>query len=161
MERIKHIIYMFILFVALGAFAQSERAFAGLPIGLPTGSLSDIVALGPADKAEYTILYFIDARTGAVAEIGDTGFPNCGAMDFSPDGTLFATCGRPDGSDTPVLITIDTSDGAGTEVGPTGIPGRISDISFNSEGSLFAYEEEIDPEHTVYKIDTTTGMATS
>jgi hypothetical protein len=77
--------------------------------------------------------------------VGVVGFERISAMDFGPDGLLYATGERDDGSDTSVLITIDPATGVGTEVGPTGAESIVTafrgpmDISFrNSDGTLFA-----------------------
>lgn len=105
-------------------------------------------------------LVTIDAGTGAATPVGSIGFQRCGGIDFDAAGTLYATCERDDGSDTPVLVTIDLATGAGTEVGPTGLTGAIGDISFRSDGTLFAIDVTNDPDHTLATIDTTTGAAT-
>ena len=113
---------------------------------------------GPSGPAT---LYAIDLATGDADPIGPIGFQRCGAIDFDALGVLFGMCERADGSDTPVLITINPDTGAGTEVGPTGISGAISDISFrNSDGVLYAFDAINNPQHTIYQIDTTTGVAT-
>jgi hypothetical protein len=72
-----------------------------------------------------------------------------------------------DGS-THVLLTIDTATGAGTTVGPTNVATatgcsptfsttRVSDISFRSDGELYAYSEPCDK---LGVIDPTTGAFT-
>ena len=64
---------------------------------------------------------------------------------------------------THVLLTIDTATGAGTAVGPTNVStaappcGTVADISFRSDGTLYAYAEPCD---TVGVIDTSTGAFT-
>ncbi len=90
-----------------------------------------------------SVLYRIDPSTGEATEVGPIGFQGCSGMDFNPSWALYATCTRADG--THVLVTIDQESGSGTEVGPTGIqllgPELIlgTDISFRSDGTLFAY----------------------
>ncbi|GIW42058.1 MAG: hypothetical protein KatS3mg076_2635 [Candidatus Binatia bacterium] len=112
--------------------------------------------VGPDGPAS---LYRIDPATGAATPVGPIGFERCSGMDFGPTGTLFATCERSDGTDTHVLVTVDTSTGAGTEVGPTGVEitgfgDTVSDLSFRSDGALFAY---LEPEDAVGRIDPSTG----
>jgi hypothetical protein len=58
-----------------------------------------------------------------------------------------------------VLITIDATTGAGTEVGPTNTgPRGPTDLSFRSDGTLFAFTDGPEQLHT---LDLTTGAATS
>jgi hypothetical protein len=81
-------------------------------------------------------------------------------MDFQPGtGRLYATGVRPDGSGTRVLLTIDTNTGIGTEIGPTGITATTTDISFRSDGTLFAFEADAG-NHQLHTIDPATGVAT-
>jgi len=107
-----------------------------------------------------TTLVTVDAATGAATPVGAVGFERCGGIDFDAAGTLFATCERADGSDTPVLVTIDLMTGAGTEIGPTGLNDSIGDISFRSDGVLFAFDVANDPEHTLATLDPLTGAGT-
>jgi CSLREA domain-containing protein/uncharacterized repeat protein (TIGR01451 family) len=91
---------------------------------------------------ESSILYAIDPATGVAAPVGPIGFERVSGMDFHPaTGVLYAT-GERDG--TSVLITIDPCTGAGAEIGPTQIRSihfnnAVPDISFRSDGSLYAY----------------------
>jgi len=103
-------------------------------------------------------LYSISTTSGVATPIGPIGFERVGGMDFAADGTLYATAERADGTDTPVLITIAIVTGAGTEVGPTGMTGAIGDISFRSDGVLFAFDA-MGANHQLYTVDTTTGAA--
>ncbi|MGD9036565.1 MAG: hypothetical protein PVF10_08410, partial [Syntrophobacterales bacterium] len=113
---------------------------------------------------EINNLYRIDMATGATTLIGPIGFKKVSAMDFGPDGKLYAAGKRTDGSETHVLITIDHTTGVGTEIGPTGVEAlgygnTMSDISFrNSDGALYAYLEAGDGVGT---IDPSTGAATA
>ena len=103
----------------------------------------------------------VSTTSGAATAIGAIGFERCSGMDVSAAGVVYATCERSDGSNTPVLITINVTTGAGTEVGPTGISGSTSDISFRpSDGVLFAYDANNNPDHSLYTINTATGAAT-
>ena len=95
------------------------------PLGASASSSLVAVVLYGASYAGpdgLATLHVIDAGTGAATAIGLIGFERVSGMDFGPDGVLYATAERADGSDTPVLITIDPVTGAGTEVGPIGIP---------------------------------------
>ncbi len=124
-----------------------------------------------------SILYKINPDTGAAAEVGPTGFERCSGRDFSPLGTLYATCFSSSGAH--VLITIDTTTGAGMEIGTgTGVGAdpsacvspfpsplncftTVSDISFrNSEGALFAYLRGTVFLDSLATIDIATGTAT-
>jgi hypothetical protein len=104
-------------------------------------------------------LYTINTGTGAAAPVGPIGFNQCGAMDFSSIGTLYATCVTTDISATPVLVTINTATGLGTQVGTgTGLSSQITDMSFrNSDGKLFAFDSTSGNLNT---IDTGTGVGT-
>jgi hypothetical protein len=138
---------------------------ASLNILSPPPSGSDVLFgaahLGPNGMSS---LYSIDPATGAPTLIGPIGFERVSAMDVGPDGSLYATGERADGSNIHVLITIDRATGAGTEVGPTGVEflgfgDTVSDISFrHSDGALYAYLEAGDGLGT---IDPATGAATA
>jgi hypothetical protein len=110
--------------------------------------------MGPSD------LYRIDSISGTGDLVGPiVGFVHVSGMDFQPGtGRLFATCQRAS-DDTPVLITIDTNTGVGTEIGPTGMTHVVTDISFRSDGVLFAYDAE-PAGHQVYTVNPSTGEAT-
>lgn len=100
------------------------------------------------DPNGISILYRIDPTTGHPFLIGSIGFERVSGMDFDPvNNTMYAT-GERIGSNTHVLLTIDLNTGAGQEVAPTGVesltptgasPLTVSDISFKSDGTLFAY----------------------
>ena len=102
-------------------------------------------------------LYTIDSTTGAGTVIGTgMGFKQVGAIDLDPvSGTLYGI-GRRAGGNASVLITISTTTGVGTEVGPTGLTENVSDISFRSDGSLFA----LDRTAAFFSISTLSGGAT-
>ena len=135
MKSLRPICFTFITFIistVLVDVAHSQTLFGLAHVG-PNGP---------------STLYTINPATGAATLVGPVGFERCSGMDFNSSGTLFATCERSNGSDIHVLIIINTSSGAGTEVGPTGVeslPGPFpgfdtaSDISFRSDGTLFAY----------------------
>jgi hypothetical protein len=111
--------------------------------------------VGPSD------LYRIDSLTGIPFFVGPIGFNHVSGMDFQPyTGRLFATAQRADATNLPVLITIDTNTGVGTEIGPTGLNIEVTDISFRSDGILYAYDANVGPGHTLYTIDPVTGAST-
>lgn len=127
-----------------------------LPAGVEAQTLFGISYSG---SDGLSTLHTINPATGAATAVGPIGFQRCGGMDF--DGVaMFATCERNDGSDTPVLVRIDLTTGVGTEVGPTGFTGAIGDISFRSDGVLFAYDAANDPDHSLITISRTTGAGT-
>jgi hypothetical protein len=108
--------------------------------------------------------YSVDATSGAATAIGAIGFQRVSGMDFHPGtGVLYAVGERNDGSNVPVLITISLTTGAGTEVatlngGATHVFGdAYSDISFRSDGALYAY---LEPGDGLGTIDLGTGALT-
>jgi hypothetical protein len=90
---------------------------------------------------------------GAATTVGPIGFNQVGALDFSPDGTLFGVGFN--GSDS-ILITINPATGAGTLIGSLGETQFTEDIAFRpSDGTLFAYIAG-----DIYTVNTSTGAAT-
>ncbi|MGH7288768.1 MAG: hypothetical protein ACREI8_12190 [Myxococcota bacterium] len=139
------------LAVALGGLGVARDA-AAVPV------LYGAAYSGPDGLSTF---YSVDATTGAATAIGAIGFERVSGMDFDPGtGVLYAVAERDDGSDVAVLITLDLATGAGTEVaalngGATHSFGdTYSDISFRSDGTLFAYLEAGDGLGT---IDVATG----
>ena len=127
--------------------------------GRPAGRLFGTAYQGSNGIAD---LYQIDPTTGGSTVIGSTGFERVGGIDFDPlTGQLYGFGERDDGSNEQVLITIDPTTGAGTEVGPTNIPNTGSlaptDLSFRSDGTLFAFTDGPEQLHT---LDLMTGAAT-
>ena len=106
-----------------------------------------------------SILYTIDATTGAATAVGPTGFNGVGAIAFAADGTLYGIASSPF-----QLITIDVNTGVGTLVGPTVGAGTIRgfmDISFrNGDGALFGALLRTSGCTRLATIDVTTGTAT-
>jgi len=106
-------------------------------------------------------LYRIDPATGAAAAIGPIGFQRVSAIDFGPDGRLYGTGERNDGTNTNVLIVIDTATGVGKEIAPLGGIGPdrpVPDISFRpSDGRLYAY---LDVPDVIATIEPATGVVT-
>ena len=109
-------------------------------------------------------LYTVDPNSGAAMPIGLTGFDRVSAIDFNPlTGTLYGTgVMTGDATGAVQLFTINTMTGAGTAVGATGITSTFgttsmfTDMSFRSDGTLFGIIS-----NQVYRIDTTTGLATA
>lgn len=107
-------------------------------------------------------LYTIDPTTGAATLVGPIGFDHVVSIDFHPGtGVRYGISnGGPCCSFPPdnTLITIDTTTGAGTAVVPvTGIA-NSPDMSFDSAGTLYAWNDPaLDNLNTV---DLTTGVAT-
>lgn len=154
------------VYSAAEGLTGSEDTRNSLAFSLSTGTInlggSRLFGAAFSGSNGLANLFAIDPITGAATLIGPIGFERVSAMDFGPDGRLYATAERADGSNTPVLIIIDTVSGAGTEVGPLGggATGAISDISFrNADGVLFAYDANA-PQHTIFTIDIQTGAAT-
>jgi hypothetical protein len=104
-------------------------------------------------------LYTIDASNGTPTLVGVTGFGQVGGIDFNPfTGTLYGI-GMDLSTGASQLITINTTTGVATAVGPTGIGGPVQDISFRSDGTLFAFGA---PGGVInlYTIDLSSGAAT-
>ena len=144
----------FALVLALGGFGWAGAAQA-VPV------LYGAAYSGPDGLSTF---YSVDATTGAATAIGAIGFQRVSGMDFDPDtGLLYAVGERNDGSNLAVLLTIDLGTGAGTEVAVLNggaqhsFGDAYSDISFRSDGTLFAYLESADGLGT---IDVSTGALT-
>ena len=148
--------------------ARGVRALAVLVVGLVlAGSAAAVPVLygaaynGPDGLSTF---YSVDATSGAATAIGAIGFQRVSGMDFDPNtGVLYAVGERNDGSNVSVLITIDVSTGAGTEVAalnggaPHVFGDAYSDVSFRSDGTLYAY---LDPSDGLGTIDLGTGALT-
>ena len=128
--------------VALVALVMTGTAFSALPAERQAlfGVTSDFAG---------SSLYSIDPTTGAATLIRPVGVSRVSGMAFHPaTGVLYAVGFA--GVTTHVLLTIDTATGAGTLVGPTNVftgslcSRTVSDISFRSDGTLYAYAEPCD-----------------
>lgn len=142
------------LAVALGGLGLSADANA-VPV------LYGAAYSGPDGLSTF---YSLDATTGAATAIGAIGFERVSGMDFDPTtGVLYATAERSDGSDVPVLITINLATGAGTELAtlnggaPHSFGDTYTDISFRSDGALYAY---LEPGDGLGTLDVGTGALT-
>jgi len=147
------------LFVVIAVLLLSgASAFAGLaPIlyGVATPVIEkmkqdETLSIGMIPE---TMFYSINPETGAAFEIGPIGFSQCSSLDFEPEtNKLFAVCRRLEDiveektngpAGVVVLVNIDMSTGQGTEIGSLNMigdkTGRVTDISFRSDGTLFAH----------------------
>ena len=145
--------------------ARGACALAALVVGLAlAGSAGAVPVLygaaynGPDGLSTF---YSVNATSGAATAIGSIGFQRVSGMDFDPNtGVLYAVGERNDGSNVSVLITIDVSTGAGTEVAALNggaahfFGDAYSDISFRSDGALYAY---LEPSDGLGAIDIGTG----
>jgi len=116
-------------------------------------------------NASETMLYAVDGAAGHAASlhvldptdgsvvrtIGPTGFSHVTGIDVDPTtGVLYGVANDPY-----QLIVIDTTTGAGSLVGATNL--KISDISFDPEGSLFGWAAN---QGELARINLATGQAT-
>jgi hypothetical protein len=101
-------------------------------------------------------LYNIDPNTGTATPVGaGIGFDRVGGIDFNPStGILYGIGANPINSEWD-LITINTMTGVATSVGNTGFTFATQDISFRSDGTLFATAGA-----NFYTLNLTTGAAT-
>lgn len=109
-------------------------------------------------------LYTINITTGAATPVGPIGFERCAGMAFDEvTETLFATCERPDGTDTEVLVNIDPNTGVGTDLDAISSCFVWQDMSFrNSDNVLFADGFNGGcTDLTLVMINTTTGAGTN
>lgn len=105
--------------------------------------------------SDPSILYQLDPNNGAIlSTVGNTGLTHVTAMSFNPlDGKLYVASSGTDAS----LYTINTSTGAATLIGALGGADNIPDMTFRSDGTLFAWSENND---TLKTINVSTGVAT-
>ena len=105
-------------------------------------------------------LYSINPNTGAATFIGNIGFLDCTGLDFHPiTNELFAVCFEDIFLDA-ILVKVNRKTGAGTFVGPLNTDDNtVRDISFRSDGVLFAYIAS-KPSDILGIIDTETGNFT-
>ncbi len=179
---------LFSLFVAVavlfltGVFANAQDF---LMFGVAT-PVEDVVDRVETPVVIETILYAIDPQNGDSTEIGPTGFNRCSSLDFEPlTNELFGVCLRLEEEPMAevevkkvgeVLVNFDILTGQGTEVGLLNMngdkSGRVTDISFRSDGTLFAHvidvngglEEKVElsmkSEGYLGMIDTKSGLLT-
>ena len=134
--------------VAAAPTVAAPSAWAG-PIGFSITGADDLVR--------------VDLGTGEVTTVGSLGvFGDFEGLDFSPDGTLFAS------DDTNAdLYTIDRTTGAASLVGSFGFGQadiQNTGLAFRDDGTLFMVVDDFDDgvtdQDNLYTVDTTTGLAT-
>lgn len=117
---------------------------------------ADLYAITGSSGGAST-LYVLDSTTGAIDHVvGATGFNHIVAMDVDPvTGQIFAYSNASD-----QLLILDPDTGAATVVGSWG-GAQIPDMSFRSDGTLFAWVESgAGGSDDLATIDTTTGAVT-
>ena len=100
----------------------------------------------------------IDPKTGHATMFGGpVENLNVMALEFAPDGTLYAIGDANPASPTfNSLYTVDRKTGAFTAVGPTGVPEEFfMDLAFDGRGTMYGASM-----HGLYTIDRKTGTAT-
>ena len=135
---------------SLRAITAAGLLLAGLTAASHAALIYGSAYIGNFDSAK---LYTINSTNGASTLVGGIGFYEVGGMDFD-SGTLYGT-GRRISDSANVLISINTATGAGTEIGLLGFGSNVSDISFRSDHTLFAYAGS-----DIYTINKVTGAAT-
>jgi Repeat of unknown function (DUF6923) len=100
----------------------------------------------------------IDPKTGHATMFGaPLEKLNVMALEFAPDGTLYAVGDANPASPTfNTLYTVDRKTGAVTAVGSTGVPGDFfMDLAFDGRGTMYGANM-----HTLFTIDRKSGTAT-
>ncbi len=156
MKSIRSIFVALAVFLLLGLPAMAQPEIYGIGTEFQIRDVipeQEIVGTNELHSSD-SILYMIDPDTGIPLEIGPiTGYTQCAGLDIHPDTEeFFAVCDLNErmtetmdtnnGEFGPVLLKLDMATGEGTEVGPLGDFGTgdfISDISFRSDGALFAH----------------------
>jgi len=112
---------------------------------------------------DIRLLYSINPSTGTATVVGALiNARNAPGLDFSSDGTLFATAntlGKGNGGTS--LATINENTGLLTIIGPLGVS-NMGAIAFAADGTLYGATENkgVAPFGALYTIDTTTGTVT-
>ena len=143
------IILFLILFVSASSQAGAELFGLVTPISKRTVPTTTFLE-GPSGE---TSLYSIDPETGQGTEIGGTGYTACSGLDFEPvTNDLYGVCSKIEDIPNPrfvegeggqVLVKIDRTTGQAEEIGPVfeefERSSFVTDISFDSDGVLFAH----------------------
>jgi len=104
-----------------------------------------------------SLLYSIDAATGAGTLIGSVGHAINGLAFDPTTGVLYGSTPSWDATAPNQLLAIDLLTGAGTPVGgPFGVP-FVSNLTFNDAGELYAFAHHGDE---LVRVDKTNGLAT-
>jgi Calx-beta domain-containing protein len=146
---------------ALVALAVGLLALLALPAGasaLPEPTLFETTGgTGESSKtAPASELYKVNPATGATTSVGNTGYAITGLAQDPTTGTLYAVSNNNSVTAPLTLLTLNPANGAATPIGSlTG--NRIADISFNSQGQLFGWDETGDD---LASIDKGTGAVT-
>ncbi len=140
--------------LAIAGTAAMSLALTQLPVGAGE-ILYGTTGAGNVASALYTI----DTTTGGATLVGLIGFSHVVSIDFDPlTGVLYGIANSIPRGDNNTLITIDTTTGAGTAVvAVTGID-QSPDMSFDSAGTLCAWNEP--SVEDLYTVNLTTGVAT-
>jgi hypothetical protein len=111
-------------------------------------------------------LYTIDASTGVATLIGSMGIYGCSGLVFNSAGTLYAV-GQHSSGGTEGLFTVNPGTGAATLVGSVARgstcgthsqPNEISDLDFNSAGTLYILFAQ--PPHCLATVNPSTATET-
>jgi len=119
---------------------------------------------GSGSGLPSSVLYQLDPSDGSlIATIGPIGFDHVTGIAISPlTGILYGVVSDIFDSGNSFLIIINRNTGAGTVVGST--DSQLPDISFDSNGTLYAWSEFIssDPNNNddLWTINLTTGVPT-
>ena len=95
---------------------------------------------GGSNAAIPSLLYILDPANGSILQtVGNTGFSGIKGIDIHPVTGLMYGIAKPGGSGggTGQLISIDLNTAVATAIGPM-IPTKITDISFDPAGQLYA-----------------------
>ncbi|HEX2393241.1 MAG TPA: Calx-beta domain-containing protein [Solirubrobacterales bacterium] len=145
--------------LALLALALPASAIA-LPaptLFLTTGG-SGMAEGGAGGIAPPSELWRVDPATGASSSAGGTGYAITGLAQDPTTGVLYAVSSSLSPIAPRTLLTLNPANAVATAIGPLG-PGvaRLADISFNSQGQLFGWDEEKD---NLASVDKATGAVT-
>jgi hypothetical protein len=147
--------------IAISALLAIFAVLPSAALALPAPTL--FVATGGTGNSSVTAppspLYKIDPGNGAtLATVGNTGYAITGLAQDPTSGILYGVSNNKSPLVPRALITIDPATGAAALVGQLS-PGenRIADISFNSFGQLYGWNESGD---ILSSIDKATGTVT-
>jgi PEP-CTERM motif len=122
------------LIASIAAAAVMSIALAPQPAGA-----AQVLYGAGGSTGTPSILYTIDASTGAATSVGVIGFNAVNSIDFDPlNGVLYGIANG--GSSPSSLIKINTTTGAGTLVHTLSPSFQAPDMSFNSAGTLYTWD---------------------
>lgn len=144
----------FVLGGLVVAFLSAPATALALPspsLFATTGGSGNSSVVAPPSQ-----LYRVDPNNGSTTALGNTGYA-IGALAQDPTtGILYAASNNKSPTAPNTLLRLDPSNGAATVIGSFD-PFRVSDMTFDSSGRLFAWVETSDELAT---IDKATGTAT-